>query len=167
MTGNKAHRAGTLQPTPRMARTAALLVEGIPAGEAMREAGYSNKYARNPHQLMRRAQMVVALRRLAPDMTQELIEGTTVRAMTGKDVGQALTGATLAARLRGLLIERREQVNVSLDASAVSAMRAELAALYADSPPCPADAGELRSQADRAADAPSVDTVKQDSPDDT
>ncbi len=152
MLENKALPAKTLQPTPRMARVAALLMEGTPAGEAMERAGYAQSYAHNPHQLMRRRRMVTALKRLAPEMTAELIEGTTVRAMTGKDIGIALTGATLAARLRGLLIERRESLNLNASSpSDIAAMRAELTALYDGAPPTPGHDATLTPQTSRAA----------------
>ncbi len=151
MVENKGDRVKTLQPTARMARVAALLMEGTPAGEAMERAGYAQSYAHNPHQLMRRRRMVTALKRLAPDMTSELIEGTTVRAMTGKDIGTALTGATLAARLMGKLVERREQVTVHTTPGEVMAMRDALARLYAGPPPTPGDEPPLKPQVERAA----------------
>ena len=96
--------------------------------------------------------MVTMLERLAPRCTQELIEGTTVRAMTGRDIGHALQGATLAARLRGLLIERRESLNLNASSPTdLAAMRAELASLYDGAPPSPGHDATLTPQADRSA----------------
>ena len=158
MQANKALKTKSMAPTPRGKRAIALMAAGKTGKDAMVAAGYSELTAKNPGKMMARKRMAEYLTKLAPLATEALINGTTVRAMVGKDMGHALQGATLAARLRGLLIERRESLNLNASSpSDLAAMRAELASLYDGAPPSPGHDATLTPQADRSAKS-SVDS---------
>jgi hypothetical protein len=137
-------------------------VTGILAGKsgkrALLDAGYAPSTAAKPGEFLSREKVAREIERLAPDCTQDLIEGTTVRAMTGDDTGHAIAGATLAARLRGLLIDRSMNMNINASTPTdLAAMRAELARLYNDR-------GDLRPAAERSAQSVDSAGVSGDDP---
>lgn len=144
---SKKKATGPQKSALTMRQKAALqgIVEGKTGKAAMLAAGYTEASASKPGRFLARQSVARELERMAPMATPELIDGVTVRAMTGDDTGHAIAGATLAARLRGLLIDRSMNMNVNASTPTdLAAMRAELARLYNDS-------GDLRPAAERSA----------------
>ena len=109
------------------------MARGKTGAKAMKDAGYSDAEASNPGRFLQRQAVAQAIEKMAVHCSKDLIEGVTVEAMTGEDMGHKLQGATLAARLRGLLVDRSMNINVNASTPGdLAAMRAELGRLYND-----------------------------------